>query len=152
MLVSLIKGNKISQLLLPNKIIGNYWVTDYENNEENQLINIEALNGKWCLISNDDIGIVENNEEKRYVYLQEYAFYLLKIKNTSTYLLLYCSPIYDYTYQKYLVNSNQSISIGNSTNNYIYIITLVLYYSSSISLFTDKFIIVDNDSSSWSIC
>lgn len=147
MLVSLIKGNKISQLLLPNKIIGNYWVTDYENNEENQLINIEALNGKWCLISNDDISIVENNEEKRYVYLQEYAFYLLKIKNTSTYLLLYCSPIYDYTYQKYLVNSNQSISIGNSTNNYIYYnnsgvdtTQAQLVYSSG------RFLIVDNDS------
>ena len=54
MLVSLIKGNKISQLSLPDKIIGNYWVTDYENNEENQLINIEATNGKWCLISNED--------------------------------------------------------------------------------------------------
>ncbi len=147
MLVSLIKGNKISQLVLPNKIIGNYWVTDYENNEENQLINIEAVNGQWCLISNTDITIVENNEEKRYAYLQEYAFYLLKIKNTSSYLLLYCSPIYDKTYQKYLVNSNQAITIGNSTNNYVYYnnsgvdtTQAQLIYSSG------HFLIVDNDS------
>lgn len=147
MLVSLIKGNKISQLVLPDKIIGNYWIKDYENNEESQLINIEAVNGKWCLISNEDISINYNNEEKRYVYLQEYAFYLLKIKNTNSYLLLYCSPTYDTTYQKYAVNSNQAITIGNSTNNYIYYNNSGVDTTQAQLIYSQgHFLIIDNDS------
>lgn len=115
MLVSLIKGNKIDNHYLPSKVIGNYWIKD----NDNKLIQVESMNGKWCLFSNKEISVIENNEEVKYVYLQEYTFYLLKINETNNFMLLYCSPIYDETYKKYSININE-ITIGQATGNYIY--------------------------------
>lgn len=148
MLVSLIKGTKINNLTLPNRIIGNYWITDYDdNNNEQNLISIEAIDGNWKLISNDDISIIENNKEQDFVYLKEYAFYLLKIKETNTYLLLYCSPVYDYTNKRYIINASQELTIGNNEAN-------AIYYNNSgvdpvhakLAYYGNNFIVIDNNS------
>ncbi len=148
MLVSLIKSKKINTLTLPNRIIGNYWVTDYDdNNNEQNLISIEAIDGRWRLVSNDDICVVENNVEKEFVYLREYSFYLLKIKDSKSYLLLYCSPVYDKTNKRYLVEPNQEMTIGNSDK-------CSIYYNNSgvdevhakLSYYNNNFVITDNNS------
>ena len=148
MLVSLIKSTRINTLTLPNRVIGNYWVTDYDdNNNEQNLISIEAQDGAWRLISNDDIAVVENNAERDYVYLKEYAFYLLKFKQTNTYLLLYCSPVYDKTFKRYYIGSNQEITIGNNNAN-------AIYYDNSgvdnvhakLAYYSGSFIVTDNNS------
>ncbi len=148
MLVSLIKNTKINTLILPNRVVGNYWVTDYDdNNNEQNLVSIESVDGQWRLISNDDICVVENNEEKDFIYLREYSFYLLKIKENNTYLLLYCSPVYDKTNKRYYISSNQEISIGNNQDNAIYYANSgVDEVHAKLAYYAGNFIVTDNNS------
>ena len=58
MKVKLIGKKRIISLILPQRIYGNYWITSEDN--EN-LINIEALNNKWVIKSNADIKIVSED-------------------------------------------------------------------------------------------
>ncbi len=148
MLVSLIKGKKINTITLPNRIVGSYWVTDYDdNNNEQNLISIEAIDGQWRLISNDDICVVENNSERDYVNLREYTFYLLKIRQDKSYLLLYVSPVYDETNRRYYVDANQELTIGNDSHNDIfYDNSGVDGVHAKLSYFSGSFVVTDNNS------
>ena len=44
---------------LPEEVQGNYWITDY--NKKN-LVNIEAIDGKWVLNNNFDIKILSDGD------------------------------------------------------------------------------------------
>ena len=120
MRVSLIKNDKISDLILPNVIKGNYWITDTdEHGNEKNLICIEAFDGKWRLVSNNEVYYTNNNAQIPFADLETYKFYILK-KNSSSKnnsMILYCSPIYDETYKEYSVEEYKSkqISIGGGT-------------------------------------
>ena len=52
MIVRLIKKKKIYSFSLPEKVSGNYWITDndYYGNTRN-LINVEEANGEWKIKS-----------------------------------------------------------------------------------------------------
>ena len=58
MKVKLIGKTQLVSLTLPQRIYGNYWIT---NEKKENLINIEAIDNKWFIKSNDDIKIVEND-------------------------------------------------------------------------------------------
>ena len=120
MIVSLIKGTKINNLKLPDVIKGSFWVTDYDsNNNLNNIINIEAFNGSWKMFSNEDVSIISDNKEQDSIILSDYSFYVLKLKKRDTLVLLYCSPSYDKTYKRYLVDTDVTIKIGSSIDNNI---------------------------------
>ena len=147
MIVGLIKENIINKTVLPNKVLGNYWVKDIINNKEEKIINIEALNGKWCLLSNSNYTIVENNQEKEHTYLKDYSFYLLKDKINNKYILIYCSPIYDITYKKYNINNLNDIVIGNSNDNHIYYSNFGIDKTHARIVYNNnKYILLDNNS------
>ena len=147
MLVSLIKGNKIKNLELPSKVTGNFWITDNDDLIDNKIIKIESSNGRWCLLSNDNISIIESGKEKRYTFLREYSFYLLRNKKNNTYILIYCSPIYDTTYRRYSLINTQEITIGKGNNTYIYYNTSGVDELHAKIVFKDnKYIILDNNS------
>ena len=147
MVVGLIKDNKIVHNKLPNKIIGNYWIKSIDNNIESNIINIEAINGKWCLISNSKYIIIENSEEKEHTYLHNYSFYLLKDKIENKYILLYCFPIYDKTYKKYNINNINDIVIGSNNTNHIYYNNLGIDKLHARIVFNNnRYIIIDNNS------
>jgi len=120
MRVSLIKNDKISDLILPNKIKGNYWITetDEQGNEKN-LICIEAIDNKWRLVSNNEVSFVQNDAHIPFVDLELYKFYILKKTsiNKNNSMILYCSPVYDETYTTYSVEEykKKEIVIGNSS-------------------------------------
>ena len=124
MRVSLMKNDKISDLILPNKIKGNYWITDIdEQGNEKNLICIEANQNKWRLISNNEISYIQNDTSVPYVDLEVYNFYILKKNNVSknNNLVLYCSPVYDETYISYDIenNKNNEITIGSGRDCFI---------------------------------
>ena len=148
MLVSLIKKNKIRNLILPKNVYGNYWITDYfSNNQEQNLINIEAFQGGWKLNSNQDVVILENNAEKNYVILQNYGFYLIEVKSTKERLLLHCAPVYDSTYKYYYLVNNMDVTIGSDTNSVIcYRHPLVNKEHAVLTFKDDTFTIHDNKS------
>ncbi len=121
MRVSLLKNDSIKDLILPNKISGSYWLTDYdENGNEINLINIEATQEGWKLVSNDDIFCVIDNIKTPTITMQEYSFYTIKDKQQQKYFTIYCSPINEQSYTFYEIPSiTNGLSIGNDSSNEI---------------------------------
>lgn len=121
MRVSVIKNNKIDNIILPNIIDGNYWISDTDKNGiKRNLISIEADNNKWKLCSNNDVYCLENNSPIPFVYLENNKFYLIKKELENTNFLIYCSQIEsNYSYYDVSQEILKGISIGKSEQNFI---------------------------------
>ena len=93
MIVRLIKKKKIYNFSLPNKISGNYWITDndYLGNTRN-LINVEEYNGEWKIKSDFETKIMSGEKEVDSAILKDYCLYFLKINTDNEFVILYCSP------------------------------------------------------------
>jgi len=138
--VSLIKKDKIKDILLPKKINGSYWITDFDSNgNEQNLINIEATKDGWNLISNDEYSYMKDNFFVDQVILKPYNFYLIKSKKDDSTLLLYCSPIMDETYNCYMINNNKEINIGSSDKSHI------IYKTNIVEEINSKIVFEEND-------
>ena len=61
MRIILLNGNNLSKMVLPSKIDGSFWLEDDVDNVN--LVNVEAMNGKWVMKSNDEIKINYNNSQ-----------------------------------------------------------------------------------------
>ena len=147
MRVSTIKQMKIQNLILPDKIEGNYWIegTD-ENGIKRNLISIEAEDGKWKLISNKEVYCVVNNDVEPYIYLEEGKFYLIKKDTTKETFLLYCSPVLaDYNCYNIEENLLNGITIGSNENSFVYY-KFLDDTSAIIKKMNDKVYIQDNNS------
>lgn len=119
MRVSLIKSDKISDLILPSKVKGNYWITDTDDQGiERNLISIEASNGKWKIVSNSEVYCTLNDTQVPSTELNLYNFYVLKSIHKNSVMILYCSPVYDNTYQTYSIENEKSreITIGRNSS------------------------------------
>ncbi len=120
MIIRLIKKTKIYNFSLPNKIFGNYWIKDDDKSgNERNLINVEAVDGKWKIKSDFETKIMSGNKELEYAYLKEYSLYFLKVNTDGEYVILYCSPSLDPQINKLSVNRQGEIIIGNDTNAHI---------------------------------
>ena len=116
MQITIIKKNKLSVFSLPEVVQGNYWITDYENGKKINLLNVEAKDGKWQLVSNQDAFITDKDGIMvPYAELKEYTFRMVKnnYKNESYYL--YCSPVYDKTYKEYSIPASGVVTVGSDT-------------------------------------
>ena len=93
MIVRLIKKTKLYNFNLPNKISGNYWITDtdYLGNSRN-LINIEEYENQWKIKSNFETKIMIGEQEAESAILKDHSIFFLKINTDNEYVILYCSP------------------------------------------------------------
>ncbi len=147
MLVSLIKPKKIRSITLPSKFYGVYWVMDpIENGEENSLISIEAENGNWKLNSNNEVVIVENKLEVQFKYLEYYKFYQLYNKKNKQSYILYCSPVYDETYENYNMNSNDLLIGRNAKCDIAISNSAIIDVHAKLIFVNNQFVIYDNNS------
>ena len=120
MQVSLIKNNEIKNFNLPLTVEGNYWIDDIDSNGESRnLVNIEALDGKWILKSNFETAVLINNKFYEKVELANYGFYTLKINNNE-FVMLYCAPFYDPSNLKFEQVKISNITVGSQNGNSIY--------------------------------
>ena len=122
MKVILIKKGKLYNYFLPKEIKDNYWITDIDSFDNvRNLINIEADNGKWVLVSNYETHIVDTKNNYNRIFLVDYQFYTLKNDNENDYYYLYAIPDIEKTYVRYSIIKNGSLLIGsNDANNIIY--------------------------------
>ncbi len=121
MIVRLIKKKKIYNFSLPEKISGNYWITDndYFGNTRN-LINVEEYNGAWKIKSDFETKIMNGDQEVEAAILKEYNMYLLKINTDNEYVILYCSPSTEKEILKLRVQDGKEILIGTDNRSEIY--------------------------------
>ena len=118
MKVLLIKNNRLYSYMLPKEIKDNFWITDIDSfDNDRNLINVEAINGEWVLVSNYDTHIIDAKSTYDRVTLLEYHFYSIKNDNEKTIYYLYAIPDVEKTYVSYSVSDNAILNIGKNTEN-----------------------------------
>ena len=103
MKISLYLANRIVDFELPFEVAGSF-LFDVNKDEENKLINIEAINDKWVLCQSKNVQVFLNEVQVAQVELAVNNFYILKRDNVS--YLIYVSQIspgvmLSYTYKTY---------------------------------------------------
>lgn len=117
MQIIILKTNKINIINLPEKVRGSHFITTFENGKRINLINIEASENGWKVISNQDACMVNSQDEYLpYVILREGAFYILKNNFRNEKYYVYCAPLYDLTYKSMEIKPDATIKVGNSKN------------------------------------
>ncbi len=122
MIITLLKKDRIFSFTLPEKISGQYWVTQYNISDEIEYLNnIEALNNHWYLKSNQNASVIstENNKLLKTVLLEELNIYNINIKKNNENAILYTEPVTRNRklYTKFVVNNNTDLYIGRAENN-----------------------------------
>ena len=100
---------------LPNKVVGNFWMTD---NEEKNIVNISAKEGKWVLSGSNNYHITENGTSVGSIILEKNKFYSLE--NESGKKILYATDEVDNTFKCLKFKSAETITIGNQNNDITY--------------------------------
>ena len=118
MKILLIKNNRLYSYMLPKEIKDNFWITDIDSFDNvRNLINVEADNGHWVLVSNYDTHIVDATSMHEKFVLSEYHFYSIKNDTDNSIYYIYAIPDIEKTYTSYDINGDGSISIGSSNEN-----------------------------------
>lgn len=125
MIVSLIKANQIFNLTLPQKVKGQYWISDYDalGNKRN-LISIEAISGAWAVKSNKKASVLDT--EKRVIestILNESSFINIRINDSNENAIIFAenTDLSRRTFKKYVFTEPAKIKIGRaSSNNFCY--------------------------------
>lgn len=131
MIATLIGKDVMYKITLPEFIRGNYSISS-ENDKK--LINIEAINGKWQVVSNNSFKIIDPKEIKNInnykilkensvktlenIILKEYSFNYILFNNSKDIWILYCSPICE-EYVHLDRNISSEILIGQNKDNHI---------------------------------
>ncbi len=120
MRVLLIQGNQIQKFVLPETIDGNYWIPYYNTNHKlKDLLNVEAVDGKWRINTNQDLEIYYNNQIVTNSYLSDYEYYLLKIHGDKLPMILYVMPTYEQQLSYLKILQDQEFTVGSGDNNAI---------------------------------
>ena len=116
MKVLLIKNNRLYNYTLPKEIKDNFWITDIDSFDNvRNLINVEAIEGSWVLVSNYDTHIIDAKTSYEKFALLEYHFYTIKNDNEKTPYYLYAIPDVEKSYTTYSVSGNVTINIGKAS-------------------------------------
>ena len=119
--ISVIKNNKIENIILPDRVEGSYWITDTDSNDiKTNLICIEADNGRWKLVSNRDVYVYANGVNQPYAYLSVGSFCYIKNETNQTTLLVHASPLLtNYSYYEVTDKINEGLTVGSDADCYI---------------------------------
>ena len=148
MKVLLIKNNRLYSYTLPKEIKDNFWITDIDNFDNiRNLINVEAIEGQWVLVSNYDTHIVDSAHSYEKFALSEYHFYTIKNDNEKSLYYLYALPDIEKSYTTYKVSGNVDINIGTAQDcDIVYNNALVSELHAKLEYIDGYWKIYDNDS------
>ncbi len=148
MKILLIKNNRLYSYILPKEVKDNFWITDIDSFDNvRNLINVEAENGQWVLVSNYDTHIVDATSMYEKFALAEYHFYSIKNDSEKSIYYLYAIPDIEKTYVSYDITDNCVLNIGKALDNdIIYNHVLVSDLHAKLEFNNDSWIIHDNKS------
>ena len=132
----LFNENRMTKLILPAKVDGSFWLIDELNNDTN-IINIDAINNKWVIKSNDEARIINNNSYVETLELIEGMYFFVEYNNKQ--MFLYVENLFDKTFKTYKINYGV-YSIGKSNNCDIVYDNLYVY---------DNYLVLKFDQSGW---
>lgn len=121
MIVNLIKSTQMFSLTLPNKVKGQYWMTDLdEKGNPRQLVSIEALNDVWTVKSNKKVRIFDGEGKSVESYPLDHATFLnLIIRDSDENVILFTEPVEAtrQTLTKIAVTEGTVFTIGRTDEN-----------------------------------
>lgn len=123
MIVYLIKPKQMHQLNLPDKVKGQYWITDTdENGKTRELTRVEEIHGQWVVHSSAMVKILA--DEKHFyknIVLEPSSLFNLKIGTSSERVILFAvdEDTGARTYEKYVAGKSVSLTIGRSKDQNI---------------------------------
>lgn len=120
MQITLIKEQTVKTFVLPEKVKGQFWVTDKkQDNHDYDFISIEAVDKDWILKSNKTVTIVNDQGHLKNVKLENQQIYRLKILEDETECLLFTEPVSvdRQVYEKVIIPNNTRLRIGRSDLN-----------------------------------
>ena len=165
MRVALIGKNKFLKLALPEIPIGSYWISDNSNMDETEkkLVNISAKNGKWQIVTNRIVKIINPNaisikndnislkpQEEMIidkVILEENKTYAIALGDVNNIYFLHCYPLIENNFKHLSINKRtKEIFIGKGEkNNIIYNNKLVSNIHSRLVLYNQNWILENID-------
>ena len=165
MIVTLIGKQKLHKIILPKEISGNYWIYDETKEEKQKLLNIEAKDGKWKVLSNNHVKILDpkyakisekdqrtikqHEKEINTLTLSEYCIYIVKFINKemeNDIYILQCLPAFEEDLIHLNIKHTQEILIGKSELNQIsYDNLFVSNTHARIFFYNGRFIIENYD-------
>ena len=123
MIVNLIEKNQIFTTILPERIQGQYWLKDLdENGMQRELMSIEAKETGWIAKSNRIVSIINGQSEFiPEMILHSNSIFSVKISNMPASVLIYCEPLSENRQKmtKYVVPKSCMITIGREPGNTI---------------------------------
>lgn len=123
MIVTLIKQDRLFTIFLPNKVMGQYWIKDYDQHgKERSLLSIEAVSGQWVARSNKKVIILDSNKNNiAEVTLSNYLFYHLQILNEDEKVSMYVEPVTkeSQSFIKIVPLKNGEYRIGRTLDSHI---------------------------------
>ena len=123
MIINLIKSKQMFSLTLPNKVKGQYWVSDIdENGKPRKLISVEAINGEWVVKSNKFVSILNaENIPVDNTVLNHSNFFNLKINGAEERVKLFTEKVDEsrQTFLKIVIKNPDTFTIGRNPDNNI---------------------------------
>ena len=116
MKIYLFSNEFLFSFMLPNDVIGSYSFDENEN-KTSKLINIDAINNKWVMLSNHDVDIYYNGHKEDKVELVP-NMYLVLVKNAK-YYPIFISSGFDDSFSLFSIDkitNDFSLTVGNSDN------------------------------------
>lgn len=118
MIVHLFKSKRMFSLTLPEKVAGQYWLTDIDDaGRYRHLISVEALEGNWVLKSNQQAAVLgENGTPVDSSILSPLSFLRLGIANSSENILLFTENEDNSrcTFSKIVMTGPEQLTIGRA--------------------------------------
>ncbi|MCD5324189.1 MULTISPECIES: type VII secretion protein EssC [Pontibacillus] len=120
MQLSLLKGNDLFSLVLPDKPKGQYWMRHRnENGYEENVISVEGVGGQWIVKSNTKAYILdESNQKVKERIITSSQVYKVYLPNIDETVLLYCEPVTEdrRAFTKFKLPSNGQLIIGRAAD------------------------------------
>ena len=90
-IINLIKSRQMFSLSLPEKVKGQYWLTDLEDNGNSRnLVSIEAVGGQWIVKSNKWVNVLDaGGKPVRSAVLATQSLTYLQMKHTEEKAILF---------------------------------------------------------------
>lgn len=124
LIVNLIKAKQIFSLTLPDKIKGQYWLSDFDDTGAyRNLISIEAVDGKWIVKSNKQVAVLDaQNKAVAQSEVKPMSFLSLKLYNSDERIILYAESLDQsrQVFSKIVMLEPGTLTIGRNGNNNLF--------------------------------
>ncbi len=117
MIISLITKECMESFSLPEKVTGQYWVTNPKTGKK--IISIEGIEGHWIMHSNHAVSVINSEKQKvKDVLLNPLTIYNLRNESGKV-SYIFTEPITEerQIFKKYLMQGNGQIRIGRTESN-----------------------------------